>query len=382
MDHVVIDQFQEPDPKAVLDDLAASVPGALFQYVLLPDGTDRIRFMSAGCTDIWGLSADEIQGDPTKLWAQVHPEDRPAMIESVHRSAEQGAPWSHEYRIIAADGRLKWLRGNGQPRTHADGAVVWNTIILDITAEVEGRRQIKDQRQRHDQLEKKFAEDLRRRSASEIVSSIAHEINQPLAAAVNYTYAAKMKSNALSDDGQISALIERAEAEIHRTSQIVSRIRGLYKAEEIRRTEADIKDLVDEAVATFQNDQAFDLPIGVFHGHLERPVPVDRIQIQQVISNLLRNAMDASIMATNPVVKVTTMQSRDHTVITVEDNGRGVAPERRREIFEPFETDKARGLGVGLALCATIIRAHQGKIECLGAPSGGALFKVTLPNAS
>jgi hypothetical protein len=125
---------------APLRDLAASfhamaqnVPGALFRYVLRPDGTDAVEYMSPACIDLWEVDAATIERDASVLWQMVDPDDRPAMFESVRRSAQTLSPWSWEWRITTPSGKRKFLEGRGRPLRLDDGAILWNSLILDVT---------------------------------------------------------------------------------------------------------------------------------------------------------------------------------------------------------------------------------------------------------
>ena len=115
--------------------IADSIPGAIFRYILHPDGRDNIEYMSRGSRDIWEVEADSLMSDPTPLWAMVLPEDLPALRDSVLESGRTMTPWRHQWRIRAPSGRLKWLAGNGNPVRNAAGDVVWSSFIIDRTAQ-------------------------------------------------------------------------------------------------------------------------------------------------------------------------------------------------------------------------------------------------------
>ncbi len=113
--------------------MAENVPGALFRYALRPDGRDAVEYMSPRCLELWELPAQAIVDDASKLWQMVDAEDLPAMRASVEASARTLEPWFQQWRITTPSGRRKWLEGRGQPRRLADGTVVWNSLILDVT---------------------------------------------------------------------------------------------------------------------------------------------------------------------------------------------------------------------------------------------------------
>ncbi|WP_206070833.1 EAL domain-containing protein [Nodosilinea sp. P-1105] len=113
--------------------MAANVPGAIFRYVLRPDGSDGVLYMSQGCLGLWEVEADAVLKDASLLWQMVHPDDRPGMQDSVLESARTLEPWHFAWRIITPAGREKWLEAAGQPTRHANGNVVWDTLILDVS---------------------------------------------------------------------------------------------------------------------------------------------------------------------------------------------------------------------------------------------------------
>ncbi|MFQ3585801.1 MAG: GAF domain-containing protein, partial [Cyanobacteriota bacterium] len=125
--------------------LVSNIPGAVFQYVLHPDGTDQVTYMSPGCFQLWELEAQAVQEDARPLWQMVLEEDRPAMVESVVRSAQTLEPWHWAWRIRTPSGQLKWLEAAGQPQQLENGDVLWDTMILDVTARKQAEQALQEQ---------------------------------------------------------------------------------------------------------------------------------------------------------------------------------------------------------------------------------------------
>lgn len=121
------------ESQARLEAVAANLPGAIFRYCLRPDGTDGVLYMSPGCTRLWEVAAEAVVADATLLWQMVHPDDLPAMQASVMASAQTLTPWNCAWRITTPSGIEKWLEAGGQPVREADGSIVWDTLILDVT---------------------------------------------------------------------------------------------------------------------------------------------------------------------------------------------------------------------------------------------------------
>ncbi|MEN9221222.1 MAG: ATP-binding protein [Thermostichus sp. BF3_bins_97] len=125
--------------------LVANIPGAVFQYVLHPDQTDQVTYMSPGCFQLWELDAKTVEENASPLWQMVLEEDRPAMVESVLHSAQTLEPWHWSWRILTPSGQLKWLEAAGQPHRLINGDVLWDTMILDVTARKTAEQALREQ---------------------------------------------------------------------------------------------------------------------------------------------------------------------------------------------------------------------------------------------
>ncbi|TVQ55824.1 MAG: PAS domain S-box protein [Spirulina sp. DLM2.Bin59] len=121
------------ESEARFQNMAANVPGAIFRYVLYPDGSDAVIYMSSGCQELWEVDPAVVINDASVLWQMVHPEDRQAMERSVQDSAQTLQPWSWQWRIITPSGQLKWLEAAGRPQRYEKGDVIWDTLILDVS---------------------------------------------------------------------------------------------------------------------------------------------------------------------------------------------------------------------------------------------------------
>lgn len=124
--------------------MAANVPGAIFRYILHPDGTNRVLYMSPGCFRLWEIEAHLVEQDASLLWEIIDPADLPAMQASVMESARTLETWNHEWRITTLSGRRKWLQGIGQPSRQSDGSVLWHTLILDVSDRKQTEIQLQD----------------------------------------------------------------------------------------------------------------------------------------------------------------------------------------------------------------------------------------------
>jgi signal transduction histidine kinase len=218
----------------------------------------------------------------------------------------------------------------------------------------------------------------------EMTASIAHEINQPLGAIVtNGEAGLRWLGNVTPDLGEVRAALTRIVSNGHRASQVINRIRSMLKKDVETKVLLDLNDLVDE-VLVFVRGEIADHEI-VLRTVLDENLPkvfVDRIQIQQVVLNLVLNGIDAmaSLSDRERLLKLRSEQDGSSTVMfTVEDAGKGIDPDIQDRIFEAFFTTKAHGMGMGLSICRSIIASHGGRLLVSAGHPYGAVFRVELP---
>ncbi len=216
----------------------------------------------------------------------------------------------------------------------------------------------------------------------EMASTLAHELNQPLSAIANYLKGSRRLLEGSSDEKSAAMrdALDKAADQAMRAGQIIRRLRDFVSRGESERRVESITKLVEEASALalvgvkdrgirvqFQFNPEIDL------------VLADRVQIQQVLLNLIRNAMDAmETSQTRDLVVAIAPADGSHVRISVADSGSGIAPEIAEQLFQPFVTTKRHGMGVGLSISRTIVEAHGGRIWVEPNPTGGTIFHFTL----
>jgi two-component system sensor kinase FixL len=216
----------------------------------------------------------------------------------------------------------------------------------------------------------------------EMASTLAHELNQPLSAIANYMKGSRrlLETNTSEHSGMLRDAMDKAAEQAVRAGQIIRRLRDFVARGESERRVESVSKLVEEASALalvgakdqgirvrFQFDPSTDL------------VLADKVQIQQVLLNLMRNAVEAMEKAPRRELTVGVASGEDDVVtISVTDTGSGITPEMMSQLFQPFVTTKSHGMGVGLSISRTIIEAHGGQIWADPNPNGGTIFRFTL----
>ena len=308
--------------------------------------------------------------------ARIHPDDRRRVIEVQTAALRDRLPqWQADFRFRRADDT--WLH------VHEDAYVV-----LDAhgrPTEVVGR--LTDVTERHDteELSQRLAQASRLTAMGELAASIAHEINQPMGAILSNVDAADLLLDKRElDRKELRAIIDDIRSDDLRASEIVKHIRNLANKRGADPKPFDLNDLV-RSVLRLVSSTATRRGLSAYASFGEIPrVHGDQIQVQQVLLNLVFNAMDAmrAVAARHPSIMITTaIESAAMVRISVVDYGHGIPPEQVDKIFDSFFTTKSDGMGLGLSIARSLVLAHGGRIWAHNNPGGGAVVSFTLPVA-
>ena len=216
----------------------------------------------------------------------------------------------------------------------------------------------------------------------QMVSAIAHEVNQPLTAAGSYVRAGRRLVQS-GDVAKADEALRKGVDQVTRASQVIQRLRQFAKKADGQRGVEDIRQVVEEAAAlALLGPEGREVRLGMAFAPDTPPVFIDRVLIQQVLLNLLRNAVEAMQASPRRELTIRTTVSVDRMVeVSVTDSGPGLAADVRDKLFQPFVTTKPAGMGVGLSICRGIVEAHGGRMWLGDNPGGGAAFHFTLPVA-
>jgi PAS domain S-box-containing protein len=302
----------------------------------------------------------------------VHPDDLESTQEAVSLQSSQQSVIHFENRYRCKDGTYRWLEWMSAPAGHLIFAAA-----RDITERLKAEAEF---RQQWEQL----AHVTRIAMMGELTASLAHEINQPLTAIQSNAEAAqRFLSAAVPDTGEVRQILEDIVRDNRRASEVIRKIRALLKREPIRFAPLDLNDLIQDVLSLVRGDSLLQqLSITSDFSPALPPVSGDRVQLQQVVLNLVLNG--AAAMKNAPVAQrkltVTTEAQEDRTVkVSVTDLGTGIEEHNIERLFDPFYTTKPEGMGMGLSITRTIVSAHGGTISAANNPQGGATFFFSLP---
>jgi PAS domain S-box-containing protein len=342
-----------------------------------PDGEPIFR--SQQLREFLGYDLEQLDGTGKSrltgtLDAGVHPDDVAGVKQAYARSLATGEPYARRHRLRRFDGEYRWVETRAAPMRGPDGAIVqWNVICLDIDGEVKAQEKLS-------QAQDSLASANQAASLAELSASIAHEVNQPLAAVTNYSSACQRWLMAEPPN------IERAQKTLERIVQsansaadVVSRIRALFKQSTDKRDSTALGGVVVEARDLLSEEASRRrIRMDVVGESGLKLVPFDRVQIQQVLVNLMRNGMDAmASVSEERILGIHAYRVGDMVKVEVSDRGRGIQfPDK---IFEPFFTTKDQGMGMGLAISRSIVELHGGQLWAEKNEPRGARFVFTLP---
>ncbi|MBP2448269.1 PAS domain S-box-containing protein [Rhizobium leguminosarum] len=342
-----------------------------------PDGEPVYR--NPQLRDFLGYKLEELDGtgktrlDGT-LDAGVHPDDVAGVKENYAHSLSTGEPYARRHRLRRFDGEYRWVETRAAPMRNAEGVIVqWNVICLDIDSEV--RTEV-DLRQAREGL----ARASQVASLAELSASIAHEVNQPLAAVVANSHACQRWLMAEPPNMErAQRTVERIIRDANSAADVVSRIRALFKQSADRRVYVTLSGVIDEARNLMADEAArrrarMDVDVD---GNLPL-IAIDRIQIQQVLINLVRNGIEAmETVAGDRVIGMRVRHMGNAVQTEISDRGQGI--EFPEKMFEPFFTTKENGMGMGLAICRSIVELHGGRLWAEKNNPHGATLIFTLP---
>jgi PAS domain S-box-containing protein len=336
-------------------------------------------YWSEECYRIWGLDPMHGLPDLETVLQRIHPDDRDMVRDNSFEALRQNRSYVIEYRIVLADGTIKYLESNGHPFLSVEGQREMVVTHVDVTE----RKRAHEVRERLHRLESDLAHMNRLSMMGELSASLAHEILHPIATARNNARAAMrfldMNPPNMAEVREALACIVR---DADRGKDIVDRIRQHIKKAPPRNDRFDTNDAIEEVIemarAPIDKNRVLvrtSLAAGL------TPVRGDRVQVQQVVLNLILNAVEAmgSVEREARELSISTKQGEASDIlVAVQDSGPGIDPKYFEQVFAPFYTTKTSGIGMGLSICQSIITAHGGRLWAEANRPRGAIFQFTL----
>jgi PAS domain S-box-containing protein len=349
------------------------IPG--FVGILAPNG--EIEAVNRQILEYNGLSLEE-----QKDWATngtVHPDDLPRLSEVFTNSIAAGVPFETETRLRRFDGEYRWFDVRAVPIRDDSGRITrWYVLLTDIEDRTQALARLQ-------QMQSDFTHMNRVSMMGELAASLSHEITQPLASARNNARAAQNFLNMQPPDlGEVREALACVVGDTDRARDIIDRIREQIKKAPPRKQRFDLNAAINEVIilarsVTNQNGVSVQtrLAEGLFS------VDGDRVQLQQVLLNLILNAAEAmsSVEEGARELLISTEQDQAGALVAVRDSGPGIDPAHLDRLFDAFYTTKSGGTGMGLSICRSIIDAHGGKLWAEANEPRGATFQFTLPDA-
>ncbi|WP_075291999.1 PAS domain-containing sensor histidine kinase [Pararhizobium arenae] len=354
-----------------LNDLIDALPGLVFTFA--PDGEPT--YFNKRLEKWSGIALSELSSGTgsllsTVLAKAVHSEERPQVEAAIAQSLSTGAPFTARFRQYRADGVWRWVEARIEAlRDQAGKIVQWYGLMLDIENEVRAQESHRDA---YDKLTKaaQFA------GVAELSASIAHELSQPLASVVLSSDACRRWLTMVPPKvDRALASAENTLRDANAASEVVKKIRALFLKNGGMKELSDINEIIITTSELFQKEMLTRrIRLSVEPAPHLPLLMLDRIQIQQVIANLIKNGADAAAEDEQDerAVMVRTSALRGEVLVEVSDTGRGIVDQEK--IFNPFFTTKPHGMGMGLSISRSIIYAHGGRLWAQNNPRGASLW--------
>ena len=343
--------------------------------------TGEINYCSEECYRVLGI--DPQGGHPLfeTFFQRIHPDDQPRIARALERATRDHSEFELDDRIVLPDGEIRDVHVVGHPVLSASGELVeFVGTLMDVTE----RKRAEEGRERLRQAQADLAHINRVTTMGELTASLAHEVNQPIAAAItNANTCLRWLSRDHPDLAEAREAALRIVKDGTRAAEIVSRIRLAFKKGAPEREFVDVNNVIREMIVllhgeatqhqiSFRTELAADLP----------RVIGDRIQLQQVVMNLIVNSIDAlkGVDENREVVIESQRAENEHIKVSVSDTGLGLPPQQADQIFNAFFTTKTHGTGMGLRICRSIVESHGGRLWAANNYPRGASFCFTIPS--
>jgi PAS domain S-box-containing protein len=311
---------------------------------------------------------------------RMHPEDRAKWRETTDRAIAEKSDYEVELRILLPDGTVKFTHTVGHPVLNASGDVVqFVGSMIDVTE----RKRAEEERERLRQAQADLARVNRVTTMGELTASLAHEVNQPITAVVtNADACLRWLAGEAPNLEEARAAAARIVKDGARAAEIISRVRQLFKRGASQREPADVNEIIREMIVLLLGETTrYDISVVTDLAEDPFRVMVDRVQLQQVLMNLIINGIEAmkDVDGTRDLAIKSQRAEHRQIMVSVSDTGVGLPPHQADQIFDAFFTTKPHGTGMGLSISRSIVEAHGGRLWATENSPRGASVHFTLP---
>ena len=385
------------DSEARFHDLADNIS----QFAWTADPSGWIYWYNKRWHDYTGTTLEEMQGWG---WQKVHhPDHVDRVVQRIRHSFETGAPWEDTFPLRGRDGSYRWFLSRARPIRSENGEVIrWFGTNTDITEQIAAERALRELNEtleqrveeetrervhaadRLDEARRQLAQVTRRTTLATMTASIAHEINQPLGAIVMTSGAClRLLTSPEPDLDLVREALRRLVDDGQRASNILANIRAMFRNDAQEPVPLNVNVLARDVLALLRRE--IERHRIVVHTAFSEDLPDvagERVALQQVLLNLIMNAVEAMSALTDRTRQLsvkTELSAPDGVLIVVADNGTGIESKDIDRIFDAFFTTKSQGMGMGLSICQSIVEAHGGRLWAEPGLPHGSIFNLHLP---
>lgn len=372
----VIKQFDlsninlKQNESSTFNDIFDAIPIGIFRCSLNGD----CFYANKKMLELMGMTQEQAQGEG---WgASLHPDDLEDVVIAWQNMKDNGTPFKKEYRLKTPEGKVTWVNGAMYPAEVLSGGI---TEYFGTVVDINKMRETEEQLRMH---HKQLANLERIHGMGEIASGLAHELNQPLSVISLYArecsqYFKKQQNT----DERILLGLDKILSNARRSGEILHRINELFNKGTLQLTTANISTVIQQALDAIDQELLRNTCFNFEISSGDTILTVDVLQIEQVIINLIKNAYHAMahLSKEESIITIKTDRDNQNYMITISDKGEGIPDNIKDKIHQPFFTSNNQNMGMGLAICQSIMTAHNGKCELIKSDQQGSSFVITIP---